>query len=446
MVAAQLPEAGFITISELERTNPLGRFPEIEVRDQEPGRAAVIALQRLTAEPGRNHCFAADQIRHRNIGCVAFLAGRERVIGRWLKLGIGQERIDGYPFPDRIELCPVGHAVDIPFPCGLRQGIECLPIPRLDRARAVLECKCPFFGPDVGGEAGGHHRETVGYAFSFGIPIGGAIGLAFGGIIATAFDWRTAFITMGAAGLLIAPVFRWLVRDPVRGGAEHGPVEHGPADERPKLAAAIRIIARKPAFWLISFGSALGSTASYGISFWIPSFYVRSFDMPLSQVTLLYAAIILSGGITGIWLGAWLGDRIGPRRPGAYIAIPMWALLVSIPFFALAVLATSPMLSMGLLFIPTMLGSMGYGTVLAAVQNVVPATLRSTASALFLFINNLIGLGLGSAVLGFISDKLTQQYGAQSLRYALLSGALFYLAAAIFYLMAARRVAKDWEA
>lgn len=295
-----------------------------------------------------------------------------------------------------------------------------------------------YFGP-------GERARALG-VFSFGIPIGGAIGLAFGGIIATAFDWRTAFITMGAAGLLIAPVFRWLVRDPVRGGAEHGPVEHGPADERPKLAAAIRIIARKPAFWLISFGSALGSTASYGISFWIPSFYVRSFDMPLSQVTLLYAAIILSGGITGIWLGAWLGDRIGPRRPGAYIAIPMWALLVSIPFFALAVLATSPMLSMGLLFIPTMLGSMGYGTVLAAVQNVVPATLRSTASALFLFINNLIGLGLGSAVLGFISDKLTQQYGAQSLRYALLSGALFYLAAAIFYLMAARRVAKDWEA
>ncbi len=290
-----------------------------------------------------------------------------------------------------------------------------------------------YFGP-------GERARALG-VFSFGIPIGGAIGLAFGGVIATTFDWRTAFIAMGIAGLLVAPFFRLLVRDPVRGGAEQGPV-----GERPKLAAAIRIIARKPAFWLISFGSALGSTASYGISFWIPSFYVRSFDMPLSQVTLLYAAIILSGGIAGIWLGAWLGDRIGPRRPGAYLAIPMFALLVSIPFFALAVLAESPMMSMGLLFIPTMLGSMGYGTVLAAVQNVVPASLRSTASALFLFINNLIGLGVGSAVLGFISDRLAQQYGAQSLRYALLSGATFYLAAAIFYLMASRRVAKDWEA
>jgi len=290
-----------------------------------------------------------------------------------------------------------------------------------------------YFGP-------GERARALG-VFSFGIPIGGAIGLAFGGVIATTFDWRTAFIAMGIAGLLVAPFFRLLVRDPVRGGAEQGSI-----GERPKLAAAIRIIARKPAFWLISFGSALGSTASYGISFWIPSFYVRSFDMPLSQVTLLYAAIILSGGIAGIWLGAWLGDRIGPRRPGAYLAIPMFALLVSIPFFGLAVLAESPMMSMGLLFIPTMLGSMGYGTVLAAVQNVVPASLRSTASALFLFINNLIGLGVGSAVLGFISDRLAQQYGAQSLRYALLSGATFYLAAAIFYLMASRRVAKDWEA
>lgn len=324
--------------------------------------------------------------------------------------------------------------------CGLATGFGTLFLSRLGVGIGEAGGVAPsysmiadYFGP-------GERARALG-VFSFGIPIGSAIGLAFGGVIATAFDWRTAFIAMGVAGLLVAPIFRLLVRDPVRGGAEHGAV-----GERPKLAAAVRIIARKPAFWFISFGSALGATASYGISFWIPSFYVRSFGMPLAQVTLLYAAIVLGGGISGIWLGAWLGDRIGPRRPGAYLAIPMVALLVSVPFFALAVLARSPMLSMGLLFIPTMLGSMGYGTVLAAVQNVVPASLRSTASALFLFINNLIGLGLGSAVLGFISDRLAQQYGAQSLRYALLAGALFYLAAAIFYLMASRRVATDWEA
>lgn len=285
-----------------------------------------------------------------------------------------------------------------------------------------------------------HERARALGVYSFGIPIGGAAGLAFGGMIASAFDWRTAFIAMGVAGILIAPLFKWLVHDPVRGGTEHASIA-----APPRLAEAFRTIARKPAFWLIAFGSALGSTASYGVAFWIPSFYVRSFGMPLSQVTLLYAGVVLFGGVAGIWLGAWLGDRFGPRRPGTYLAIPMVALAASIPFFAMAVMAGSPMLSLALLFVPSMLGSMGFGTVLTAVQHVVPAALRSTSSALFLFINNLIGLGLGSAVLGFISDALARQHGEQSLRYALLAGSLFYAMAALLYFFASRRAAKDWE-
>ena len=285
-----------------------------------------------------------------------------------------------------------------------------------------------------------HERARALGVYSFGIPIGGAAGLAFGGMIASAFDWRVAFIAMGVAGILIAPLFKWLVHDPVRGGTEHATIA-----APPRLAEAFRTIARKPAFWLIAFGSALGSTASYGVAFWIPSFYVRSFGMPLSQVTLLYAGVVLFGGVAGIWLGAWLGDRFGPRRPGTYLAIPMVALAASIPFFAMAVMAGSPMLSLALLFVPSMLGSMGFGTVLTAVQHVVPAALRSTSSALFLFINNLIGLGLGSAVLGFISDALARQHGEQSLRYALLAGSLFYAMAALLYFFASRRAAKDWE-
>lgn len=285
-----------------------------------------------------------------------------------------------------------------------------------------------------------HQRARALGVYSFGIPIGGAAGLAFGGYIAEAFDWRVAFIGIGIAGILIAPVFKWFVRDPLRGGTEHAAVS-----APPEAAEAFRIIARKPTFWLISFGSALGSTASYGIAFWIPSFYIRSFGMPLSQVTMLYAAVVLVGGVSGIWLGAWLGDRFGPSRPATYLAIPMVALAASVPFFAMAVLATSPWVSLAFLFVPSMLGSMGFGTVLTAVQHVVPASLRSTSSALFLFINNLIGLGLGSAVLGFISDALARSYGQQSLRYALLAGSVFYIMAALLYFFASRRAAKDWE-
>ena len=101
---------------------------------------------------------------------------------------------------------------------------------------------------------------------------------------------------------------------------------------------------------------------------------------------------------------------------------------------------------MALLFVPTTLGAMGFGTILTVVQSIVPPSLRTTSSALFLLINNLIGLGLGSAVLGIISDALLASQGTESLRYALLAGSLFYVGAALLYGLASRRVAREWEA
>lgn len=286
----------------------------------------------------------------------------------------------------------------------------------------------------------GQRARALG-VYSFGIPIGSAIGLAFGGMIATAFDWRAAFITMGVAGILVAPIFRYFVKDPVRGG-----LDNQGSGERPRLGDAARLLARKPTFWLLSFGSAMASTASYGISFWIPSFYIRSFGMTVGEISLIYAGLILFGGIAGAWIGAWLGDRYGPTRPAAYFMIPLVALLVSIPFFVAAVLSPVAWISILLLAVPTALGSMGFGTILTVVQQVVPPSLRTTSSSVFLLINNLIGLGLGSAILGMISDTLQQQYGEESLRYALLAGSTFYAVGALLYALAARRVARDWVA
>ena len=71
--------------------------------------------------------------------------------------------------------------------------------------------------------------------------------------------------------------------------------------------------------------------------------------------------------------------------------------------------------------------------------------MRATASAVFLFVNNLIGIGLGSVVLGTVSDGLAARFGADSLRYAILAGTVFYLVAATLFLGAARRLERDWE-
>ena len=56
--------------------------------------------------------------------------------------------------------------------------------------------------------------------------------------------------------------------------------------------------------------------------------------------------------------------------------------------------------------------------IIAAVQHLAPRHMRSTASASFLLINNLIGLGVGPLLMGRLSDALKQSSGADALRNA----------------------------
>ncbi len=70
--------------------------------------------------------------------------------------------------------------------------------------------------------------------------------------------------------------------------------------------------------------------------------------------------------------------------------------------------------------------------------------MRATASASFLFINNLIGIGFGIFFLGFMSDRMSAAHGDDALRWSILYGLGFYLLSALLYFVASKRLARDW--
>jgi MFS family permease len=278
--------------------------------------------------------------------------------------------------------------------------------------------------------------------FSLGIPIGSALGVFFGGWIASHLDWRSAFLIVGLAGLPAALLVRLGVPEPVRGGFD---TADGSASEpAPPLAAVAATLARTASFWLLSFGAASGSILGYGLIFWLPSFFSRSFGLELAEVGWFYGSIVLVGGVAGTWLGGWLGDRTGPERPASYAMIPAVCFLAAAPCFALGLFAPSLALGWILFAVGQMLALAWLGPVIAAVQHIVPPNMRATASASFLFINNLIGIGFGIFFLGFMSDRMTAAHGADSLRYSILYGLGFYLLSAGLYFLAAARLRKDW--
>lgn len=278
--------------------------------------------------------------------------------------------------------------------------------------------------------------------YSFGIPIGSAAGIALGGIVASLVDWRTAFIVVGLAGVLIAPIFRLVVREPERGRYDAKP--EGATAPRAGFFEALGVVARKPSFWLLSFGASCSSIMGYGSFFWIPSFLRRSYGFDLQQAAFFYSAILLVGGVIGVWLGGVLGDKLGAKRRAMFALVPAAAWILAAPTFALGLLSPSPTVAFFLFLAPTALGLVWLGPVIAAVQHLAPAHMRTTASASFLFINNLIGIGLGTYLLGLMSDALAARYAEESLRYSILAGTGFYLLAAALYLIAARSLKRDW--
>jgi predicted MFS family arabinose efflux permease len=272
--------------------------------------------------------------------------------------------------------------------------------------------------------------------YSFGIPIGSALGILFGGLIAHAIDWRAAFVVVGLAGVLLAPIFRWVVKEPPR---EATPTA------APVTGGVARLLA-KPSFWLISLGAAASSVCGYGVAFWLPSFFERSLGMGLVDRSLFLGSMTLVGGVLGVWAGGVLGDRLGRARPAAYLLVPAAAFLLALPCFVLAVQAQSLVLAFFLFLIPTGLNLVWLGPVITAVQHLAPPAERSTASACFLFVNNLIGLGLGTWYFGAVSDALTPRFGDEALRYAIYSGLGFYVVSAALFVLGARGIKRDWIA
>jgi MFS family permease len=272
--------------------------------------------------------------------------------------------------------------------------------------------------------------------YSLGIPLGSALGVLFGGYIAATVNWRAAFLSIGIAGLLFAPLFKLLVREPKR---------HDPAGSpKPRFMDVVRILAAKRSFWLLAFGAASSSMMGYGLGFWLPSLLRRSFGLDLIEASRFFGALALTGGVAGIILGGWLGDWLGARDRAAFARVPTIAYVICVPLYAAAMLAPSVWLSFALFVVPQALAYVWLGPVITAVQHLVPAPMRATASASFLLINNLIGVGLGALSIGALSDRLMPDFGDDALRVALLISLAYYLMAALFMGLAAKHLRTEW--
>ena len=270
--------------------------------------------------------------------------------------------------------------------------------------------------------------------FSLGVPLGLGGGAFIGARLSAVFGWRATFVVMGLAGLVLAPILRSVARDLRK--------QEGPAQA--PLGTVFPILARKPAFWLLAFASSASSLCGYGLALWTPKVMMLSFGLDLVSTGDFLASLLLIGGCAGVFAGGWFADRLGTKDAGWYAKLPAIAWIVSVPAWGFGLFAPSLWAAWPLLLVGNAVNILWLGPVVTAVQHLVPRPMRSTASASFLLINNLIGLGVGPWLMGRLSEALKGAYGADALRDAAVACLAFYVLAALLMLSSIQSLRASW--
>jgi MFS family permease len=265
--------------------------------------------------------------------------------------------------------------------------------------------------------------------YQLGAPLGGLIAMVLGGYLADSLGWRWAFVVVGAPGVLLSLVVLALLRDP----RADGTVTETAMVPRLSFRAAFAHIWASRANRLILLSVAFAATANYGLLIWGPIFLQRSFGLSAHVTGLWFGLANGIGSALGVWFGGQMGDRLIKRGKQHLLTGPAIALAVSSPLLVAGFLVHDWRLAILLFFPGITLMWLHVGPTYSAVQGLVPATSRATASAAILLMQNLFGLGLGSPLIGKLSDHFKPELGADSVRWvlAVLVGVVTLCAAAL---------------
>jgi predicted MFS family arabinose efflux permease len=283
-------------------------------------------------------------------------------------------------------------------------------------------------------------RGTALGIYNLGPPIGAALGVAFGASIAAAYSWRDAFLALGAAGLILALLVRVIVREPRRGGLDPVPAR----DQMPSgLGQTITMFFSRPALVLAAFASGATQVVTYGAGNFATLFLIREKGMTLEQIAIYYALVVGVGMSAGIYISGRVIDCLAHRWKQAYALVPAASLTLAVPFFIGFVWA--PTWPMALLFLtgPYVLNYFYLSSSVTLVQQDVRPDQRVMSGALLLLVMNLIGMGLGPAFVGEMSDYFHASDPHHSLQLALYALLPFYGIAILLFLALARVLRRE---
>jgi MFS family permease len=279
--------------------------------------------------------------------------------------------------------------------------------------------------------------------FALGVPLGTALGNYVAGQSIEAFGWRTTFMLVGLPGLFVAGLVWLTIKEPPRGLSD-GIASAAAHSKAPGMFEALRVLWTRRSFRHLSLAAALHSVVWYASGAFNAAFLIRSHGMGASEAGNWLTFFAAVGGL-GTFLGGYAADRLSARTGDKrwYLWVPGMATLIMVPFQFGAYLPADMSLAVPSFSVMMFLAAVFFGPSFAMTQALATLRMRSVATSLLLFVQTLIGYGLGPLMAGRISDWLNPTYGTDSLRWALVLVGLVNIWAAGHYFWGTRTLREE---
>jgi predicted MFS family arabinose efflux permease len=272
--------------------------------------------------------------------------------------------------------------------------------------------------------------------YAIGTYLGVFLGYFIGGYINQYYGWRTAFYAAGLPGLALAAVLWLTISEPKRGAMAETftPEPIGPT---------LGFLASQRTFVILLAGFCLTTYTNYATSAWIPPFLARVHHLSSAEIGTYAGTFKGLCGIAGTLLGGFVVAHIGRRDDRWKLWAPAVTSGLAGPVFALCMLTQDFTTMVAALAATSFLVGFHLGPIFAIAQTVAKPSMRALASAIMLLTAAGFGQGIGPLAVGMLNDALKNDFGAQAVRYSLLSAAVTTSLGALLFIWAARSIRDD---
>jgi MFS family permease len=262
----------------------------------------------------------------------------------------------------------------------------------------IFSLLADYFGPRMRGKVYGLLQMAQ--------PLGFMLGTIMATMLGGALGWRSVFLITGGAGIIVAFLIFFGVREPERGQAE--PEMAGLdqiADHRIDKQVALGLLRKRSYFLLLAQGF-FGVFPWQVLTFWFFRYLEaeRGYTPDEAMISMMVAIVTLSAGY---FLGGSVGDFFFRRTPRGRVLTAMVGVLAGALFLvlALSVPAASRGFFLVLLALTGLTMSVASPNVLATVQDVTEPEVRGTAQAIMSFAEN-----IGSAIAPWLAGLIAVSF------------------------------------